>query len=198
MIIFYHGDLEPDHLPDKQEETNWTPCVVNIHNFASVFLFRWFFLQSLSPTDSMTFSLSSSVETQHTIGYGGRMTTEECPEAIFVMSFQVNFLKFFNSYQHFVFRYCFPWSHFVFQSVVGVMIQACMVGIIFRYFDLSSIIFRYLDRSSILLQTYFHVLYKYNYANKYIWQLWFKWFTPRDTAYSNKGHEILQGHFEIH
>jgi len=84
VIIFYHGDLEPDHLPDKQEETNWTPCVVNIHNFASVFLF--------------------SVETQHTIGYGGRMTTEECPEAIFVMSF---------------------------QSVVGVMIQACMVGIIF-------------------------------------------------------------------
>ena len=34
------------------------------------------------------------------------MTTEECPEAIFVMSFQVNFLKFFNSYQHFVFQHC--------------------------------------------------------------------------------------------
>jgi potassium inwardly-rectifying channel subfamily J len=45
-----------------------------------------------------------SIETQHTIGYGSRQTTEECPHAIFVMSF---------------------------QSVVGVMIQACMVGTIF-------------------------------------------------------------------
>ena len=33
--------------------------------------------------------LIASVETQHTIGYGGRQTTEECPEAIAVMSFQV-------------------------------------------------------------------------------------------------------------
>ena len=33
--------------------------------------------------------LIGSVETQHTIGYGGRQTTEECPEAIAVMSFQV-------------------------------------------------------------------------------------------------------------
>ena len=31
-----------------------------------------------------------SVETQHTIGYGGRQTTEECPEAIFIMSVQAN------------------------------------------------------------------------------------------------------------
>ena len=85
------------------------------------------------------------------------------------------------------FWYCFPWSHFAFQSVVGVMIQACMVGIIFRY----------LDRSSILLQTYFHVLYKYNYANKYIWQLWFKWFTPRDKTYSDEGHDVQQEHFQI-
>jgi len=84
IIIYYHGDFEEDHLPDNQEASGWVPCVVNINNFASVFLF--------------------SVETQHTIGYGGRMTTEECPEAIFIMSF---------------------------QSIVGVMIQACMVGIIF-------------------------------------------------------------------
>jgi len=84
IIIYYHGDFEEDHLPDNQTASGWTPCVWNIHNFASVFLF--------------------SVETQHTIGYGGRMTSEECPEAIFIMSF---------------------------QSIVGVMIQACMVGIIF-------------------------------------------------------------------
>ena len=69
IIFYYHGDLEEEHLPENQENIGWTPCVVNINNFASAFLF--------------------SLETQHTIGYGGRMTTEECPEAIFLMSFQV-------------------------------------------------------------------------------------------------------------
>jgi hypothetical protein len=59
---------EPEHLPDKQEENNWQPCVLAIHNFASAFLF--------------------SVETQHTIGYGTRQTTERCPEAIFLESLQ--------------------------------------------------------------------------------------------------------------
>ena len=38
------------------------------------------------------------------IGYGSRQTTEKCPEAIFMQSL---------------------------QSVVGVIIQACMVGTIF-------------------------------------------------------------------
>ncbi|XP_065353714.1 G protein-activated inward rectifier potassium channel 3-like isoform X1 [Cloeon dipterum] len=84
LIAFSHGDLEPNHLPDSQEESGWTPCVVNIFNFASCFLF--------------------SVETQHTIGYGSRSTTEECPEAIFIMCL---------------------------QSITGVMIQAFMVGIVF-------------------------------------------------------------------
>ena len=67
-----HHDIfllqEPDHLPDKQVENNWQPCVLAIHNFASAFLF--------------------SVETQHTIGYGTRQTTERCPEAIFLESLQ--------------------------------------------------------------------------------------------------------------
>ena len=34
-----------------------------------------------------------SVETQHTIGYGGRQTTEECPEAIIIMCVQENVTK---------------------------------------------------------------------------------------------------------
>ncbi|KAL4704219.1 hypothetical protein ACJJTC_011845 [Scirpophaga incertulas] len=84
LIAFTHGDLEPDHLPPMQETTNWKPCVFNIYDFTSCFLF--------------------SIETQHTIGYGSRTTTEECPEAIFIMCF---------------------------QSIVGVMIQAFMVGIVF-------------------------------------------------------------------
>ncbi|XP_024938668.1 uncharacterized protein LOC107265566 isoform X3 [Cephus cinctus] len=84
LIVFTHGDLEKDHLPSVQVENNWTPCVININSFTSCFLF--------------------SIETQHTIGYGSRTTTEECPEAIFVMCI---------------------------QSIAGVMIQAFMVGIVF-------------------------------------------------------------------
>nr|ASN63877.1 inward rectifier potassium channel 2A-b [Spodoptera exigua] len=84
LISFTHGDLEPDHLPPMQEASNWKPCVFNIYDFTSCFLF--------------------SIETQHTIGYGSRTTTEECPEAIFIMCL---------------------------QSIVGVMIQAFMVGIVF-------------------------------------------------------------------
>ena len=68
LIAFTHGDLEPEHLPANQEASGWRPCVASIHDFGSCFLF--------------------SVETQHTIGYGGRATTEECPEAIFVMCLQ--------------------------------------------------------------------------------------------------------------
>ena len=68
VIIYYHGDLDEEHLPHNQEKNNWTPCVVNINNFASVFLF--------------------SVETQHTIGYGGRATSNQCSFAIIVMCVQ--------------------------------------------------------------------------------------------------------------
>ncbi|ENN71256.1 hypothetical protein YQE_12183, partial [Dendroctonus ponderosae] len=65
LIAFVHGDLHDDHLPLRQAETGWTPCVLNIHGFHSAFLY--------------------SIETQHTTGYGLRVITEECPEAIFVL-----------------------------------------------------------------------------------------------------------------
>jgi len=84
FICWVHGDFEPEHLPDKQGDSGWIPCILATHNFASAFLF--------------------SVETQHTIGYGSRQTTEECPEAIILQCI---------------------------QSVVGVIIQACMAGIVF-------------------------------------------------------------------
>ncbi|XP_012271695.1 uncharacterized protein LOC105695047 isoform X2 [Orussus abietinus] len=84
LIAFTHGDFEEKHLPPFQEENDWTPCVHNVFSFTSCFLF--------------------SIETQHTIGYGSRSTSEECPEAIFVMCI---------------------------QSIAGVMIQAFMVGIVF-------------------------------------------------------------------
>jgi potassium inwardly-rectifying channel subfamily J len=81
LIAYTHGDLLEEHLNGTEA---WTPCITNIYGFTSCFLF--------------------SVETQHTIGYGGRTTTEECPEAIFVMCL---------------------------QSIGGVMIQAFMVGVVF-------------------------------------------------------------------
>lgn len=106
LIVYSHGDFSPENNPKVaaalaastansngtlpspahtvSEEKEWIPCVKDISGFASCFLF--------------------SVETQHTIGYGSRHTTEECPEAIFVMCL---------------------------QSIVGVMIQAFMVGIVF-------------------------------------------------------------------
>ncbi|KAF2364267.1 Potassium channel inwardly rectifying Kir [Trinorchestia longiramus] len=84
LIAFIHGDLMSEHLPPNQEKNEWTPCVMNIGSFTSCFLF--------------------SIETQHTIGYGSRHTTEECPHAIVVMCL---------------------------QSITGVVIQAFMVGIVF-------------------------------------------------------------------
>ncbi|XP_063361920.1 G protein-activated inward rectifier potassium channel 3-like isoform X5 [Cydia amplana] len=58
----------------------------------------------LNNVNTFTGCFLFSVETQHTIGYGSRTTNEECPEAIFVMCL---------------------------QSIVGVFIQAFMVGLIF-------------------------------------------------------------------
>ncbi|XP_065367008.1 G protein-activated inward rectifier potassium channel 3 isoform X1 [Calliphora vicina] len=84
LIMYTHGDLEELHLPDKQEESGWEPCVSAINGFTSCFLF--------------------SIETQHTIGYGVRTTSEACPEAIFMMCF---------------------------QSIYGVMSSAFMAGIVF-------------------------------------------------------------------
>ncbi|XP_067005936.1 G protein-activated inward rectifier potassium channel 4 isoform X2 [Anabrus simplex] len=101
LVVFTHGDLNPENNRKVAEAMNyvppppangsdsvsakeWVPCVRDISGFASCFLF--------------------SVETQHTIGYGAKHTTEECPEAIFVMCL---------------------------QSITGVMIQAFMVGIVF-------------------------------------------------------------------
>nr|CAD7397485.1 unnamed protein product [Timema cristinae] len=65
LVASAHGDLTAANY-----SSGWTPCVVNLHSFTSAFLF--------------------SMETQQSIGYGTRSTTEECPEAIFVMILQVS------------------------------------------------------------------------------------------------------------
>ncbi|XP_074647428.1 G protein-activated inward rectifier potassium channel 3-like isoform X2 [Tubulanus polymorphus] len=78
LICFSHGDLE------NWENDEWKPCVNQVHDFTSALLF--------------------SIETQHTIGYGSRHTTENCPEAVLVM---------------------------MMQSCCGVIIQALMTGLVF-------------------------------------------------------------------
>ncbi|CAB4058528.1 KCNJN [Lepeophtheirus salmonis] len=83
LTFLIHGDF----LPENKSNKSFTPCVSAIEDFTSCFLF--------------------SLETQHTIGYGGRATTEQCSVAIIVMSL---------------------------QSILGVIIQACMAGIIFAKF----------------------------------------------------------------
>lgn len=83
IIAYAHDDFTYINISDKTNSTH-IPCVTEIFSFTSCFLF--------------------SVETQHTIGYGNRFITEECPEAIFMMCL---------------------------QSIMGVFIQAFMVGIVF-------------------------------------------------------------------
>ncbi|XP_065161797.1 G protein-activated inward rectifier potassium channel 3-like isoform X2 [Atheta coriaria] len=80
LICYLHDDLNPANIDNDE----WTPCVTGIRSFMSIFLY--------------------SVETQHTIGYGGRLPTEECPLAVIVLCI---------------------------QSITGVMIQAFMVGVVF-------------------------------------------------------------------
>ena len=66
-IAYIHGDLDDGHLPS--DDSDWVPCIMEIDGFSASFLF--------------------SLETQHTIGYGGRQTTTQCGAAIIAVSVQV-------------------------------------------------------------------------------------------------------------
>jgi len=81
LIILVHGDLAEDKSEDHVD------CIDNVDSFTACYLF--------------------SLETQHTIGYGGRATSTQCSMAIIAMSV---------------------------QSIIGVIIQACMAGILFAKF----------------------------------------------------------------
>ena len=78
LICFSHGDF------DHYGRDDWKPCVEEVYDFTSALLF--------------------SIETQHTIGYGSRHMTPNCPEAILIM---------------------------MIQSCFGVIIQALMTGLVF-------------------------------------------------------------------
>lgn len=77
LVAFAHGDL-------YQTGKEFVPCVTDIHSFSSAFLF--------------------SIEVQVTIGFGGRMVTEECVSAIVIL---------------------------IVQNIVGLVINAIMLGCIF-------------------------------------------------------------------
>ena len=99
VICYSHGDFSPEHLG----QPDWLPCISEIDGFAATFLF--------------------SLETQHTIGYGTRQTTTNCPHAILLMSLQVcTLLLYICMYSEFVNTQ---------QAVLGCIIQAFMVGLVF-------------------------------------------------------------------
>ncbi|RVE72231.1 hypothetical protein OJAV_G00059580 [Oryzias javanicus] len=77
LVAFAHGDLD-------QRGDGFVPCVTDIHSFSSAFLF--------------------SIEVQVTIGFRGRMITEECVSAIIIL---------------------------IVQNIVGLVINAIMLGCIF-------------------------------------------------------------------
>ncbi|XP_023697816.1 ATP-sensitive inward rectifier potassium channel 11 [Paramormyrops kingsleyae] len=77
LIAFAHGDLH-------EKGDDFVPCVTSIHSFSSAFLF--------------------SIEVQVTIGFGGRMITEECVSAVITL---------------------------ILQNIVGLVINAIMLGCIF-------------------------------------------------------------------
>ncbi|XP_038634584.1 G protein-activated inward rectifier potassium channel 1-like [Scyliorhinus canicula] len=62
IIAYIRGDISQTH------GENYTPCVANVYNFPSAFLFF--------------------IETEATIGYGFRYITEKCPEGIILFLFQ--------------------------------------------------------------------------------------------------------------
>ena len=66
LLSYLHGDLESN--------PNRNPCIKEVDGFSSAFLF--------------------SLETQHTIGFGGRQPTKECPVAIAVVTLQARFNTF--------------------------------------------------------------------------------------------------------
>ncbi|KAL8169909.1 UNVERIFIED_CONTAM: ATP-sensitive inward rectifier potassium channel 11 [Gekko kuhli] len=93
LIAFAHGDLDQStrlmHMRGGEGggglgAPGFVPCVTEMHSFTSAFLF--------------------SIEVQVTIGFGGRMMTEECPAAIFML---------------------------IVQNIAGLVLNSIMLGCIF-------------------------------------------------------------------
>ena len=91
LISYLHDDHEVGQRAfspnateqDKQDYLDHRPCVTDVYDFTTALLF--------------------SLETQHTIGYGVRAMTPNCPQAVFLM---------------------------MFQSICGVIIQCVVAGMV--------------------------------------------------------------------
>ncbi|XP_039452749.1 ATP-sensitive inward rectifier potassium channel 11-like isoform X1 [Culex pipiens pallens] len=84
LIAYAHGDLDFDPETGERLGDGDQPCVLNAKSFAGFLLF--------------------SIETQVTTGFGDKVPTEECPEAIFLL---------------------------IVQIIVGLVIEGGMVGIVY-------------------------------------------------------------------
>ncbi|KAG9342259.1 hypothetical protein JZ751_016761 [Albula glossodonta] len=82
LVAFAHGDLDSNRAPGTDNEMKM--CVTQVKSFTSAFLF--------------------SIEVQVTIGFGGRMITEQCPTAITML---------------------------ILQNIASLIINAVMLGCIF-------------------------------------------------------------------
>uniref|UniRef100_A0A8C4QCY2 ATP-sensitive inward rectifier potassium channel 11 n=1 Tax=Eptatretus burgeri TaxID=7764 RepID=A0A8C4QCY2_EPTBU len=65
IIAFAHGDMATMPWPGSPSTDLHEPCITGVRSFTAAFLF--------------------SIEVQVTIGFGGRMLTEACPEAIVLL-----------------------------------------------------------------------------------------------------------------
>lgn len=106
LLAFAHGDLEPR---DPTGDPGPVPCVTAIHSFTSAFLFSIEVqVGEVAGCADRSRRLFRFFKNGHllqvTIGFGGRMVTEECPLAITVL---------------------------IIQNIVGLIINAVMLGCVF-------------------------------------------------------------------
>ena len=94
LICYMHGDFMEENLITSEHD--WIPCILQIDGFAASFLF--------------------SLETQHTIGYGSRQTTTECPHAMIMVSLQVTGLPYIT--QIFISIFYFSGSYWLYYSSI--------------------------------------------------------------------------------
>uniref|UniRef100_T1KQ80 Inward rectifier potassium channel C-terminal domain-containing protein n=1 Tax=Tetranychus urticae TaxID=32264 RepID=T1KQ80_TETUR len=102
FIAYAHGDLESEMVNQISAEPN--PNVNNLNNNNDNNSVSNSIKPCVQGVDSFTSAFLFSIETQHTIGYGSRLPTTECPEALLAICV---------------------------QAITGVMIQCFVVGFVF-------------------------------------------------------------------
>ena len=90
----------------ESDNQTFIPCLNNVKDFTSVFLF--------------------SLEIQTTIGFGYMIVTEQCFPAVITLTIQVEIL---------LLVYCIKFNYrnvsIVFKAILGVIIETFLVGVVF-------------------------------------------------------------------